>query len=686
MASKSSSIHPYSPLAHPRRRTSLSVALSSHPFQPAYPYPYPYHRRRARTMPIQRTRRSRDTSTSRTRKTVIIFLVILSLILLGTVIVLSTVSYYLAIPSWAYLTETEVAWRPEDVIKPLLEQPRPKLSKRVQWRELDSDVPAYTSTGTATASIISVDSATMTAETWDEFKEEMEELDAAEEVDEDIFTKPESEAVDTLPTATSSIEEDNGQWGIDGMGTGSYWMRNDWDGRVRDTDSWERLYNVTNRPGETIPRLIHQTWKDDQLPEKWRKAWKECREGMPDYEYMLWTDDLSREFIAKHYPSHLRMYDSYEFPIQRADSIRYFILHHFGGVYMDLDIGCRRRLDPLLQGDWEVILPITKPVGISNDLIFSSKGSAFMDGAVHSLAAFNHKYFSNYPTVMFSTGPMFLSAQYAIFSASHPLTESHPRSEIRVLPKSLYGKNAPISDVPHSFFSHFYGSSWHADDAGFITFLGNWGKRLMWIGGVILIFGAIRLIWVKRKAAAGQQYQLLSILPITRSPSPSGYDTPTSAGSSPLSPSALDVNLPPNMPSDITSVFRRAGNLILAAPATLLQGGDRERRGRRRQGLLYFVPAIFQPVPAASEASQFPLRRSRRDRDNRKDSLAPPPYEQLMEEGSASGSACPSPSRPSNRLKSVEGGMGEATMEDVDAFLNEADNEDSGFWTRGGRR
>lgn len=282
--------------------------------------------------------------------------------------------------------------------------------------------------------------------------------------------------------------------------------------------------------------------------------------------------------------------------------------------------------------------------------------------------------------------PMFLSAQYAIFSASHPLTESHPRSEIRVLPKSLYGKNAPISDVPHSFFSHFYGSSWHADDAGFITFLGNWGKRLMWIGGVILIFGAIRLIWVKRKAAAGQQYQLLSILPITRSPSPSGYDTPTSAGSSPLSPSALDVNLPPNMPSDIASVFRRAGNLILAAPATLLQGGDRERRGRRRQGLLYFVPAIFQPVPAASEASQFPLRRSRRDRDNRKDSLAPPPYEQLMEEGSASGSACPSPSRPSNRLKSVEGGMGEATMEDVDAFLNEADNEDSGFWTRGGRR
>lgn len=32
---------------------------------------------------------------------------------------------------------------------------------------------------------------------------------------------------------------------------------------------------------------------------------------------------------------------------------------------MDLDIGCRRRMDSLIQGDWEVILPLTKPVSTS---------------------------------------------------------------------------------------------------------------------------------------------------------------------------------------------------------------------------------------------------------------------------------------------------------------------------------
>ena len=63
---------------------------------------------------------------------------------------------------------------------------------------------------------------------------------------------------------------------------------------------------------------------------------------------------------------------------------------------------------------------------------------------------------------------MFLSAMYSYFTSAHPTTSTHPHAAVRVLPKSLYGKNVPAKSVPHSFFSHFYGSSWHADDAGFI--------------------------------------------------------------------------------------------------------------------------------------------------------------------------------------------------------------------------
>ena len=56
-----------------------------------------------------------------------------------------------------------------------------------------------------------------------------------------------------------------------------------------------------------------------------------------DYEYKLWTDAGSREFIATEYPWFLDSFDNYDYPIQRADAIRYFVLAHFGGIYIDLD-------------------------------------------------------------------------------------------------------------------------------------------------------------------------------------------------------------------------------------------------------------------------------------------------------------------------------------------------------------
>ncbi|KAK0478127.1 nucleotide-diphospho-sugar transferase [Armillaria novae-zelandiae] len=220
---------------------------------------------------------------------------------------------------------------------------------------------------------------------------------------------------------------------------------------------------------ERVPRLFHQTAKTDILSERWRSVSQQCRDLMPDYEYILWTDKSSREFISEHYPWFLRTYDGYRFPIQRADVIRYFVLHHYGGIYYDVDIGCKRPLDPLLT--YPVILPKTIPVGL-----------------IHNLATFDHSWFLNYPTVMFSTGPMFLSIQYAIWTSSHAAALSDP---IRILPKSLYGKNAKDGEAPHSFFSHFYGSSWHADDAAFIGFLGHWGNKLMLAGVVVLIAGLV---------------------------------------------------------------------------------------------------------------------------------------------------------------------------------------------------
>lgn len=125
---------------------------------------------------------------------------------------------------------------------------------------------------------------------------------------------------------------------------------------------------------------------------------------------------------------------------------------------MDLDVGCKLKLDPLLY--FEVVLPATIPVGVSNDIMVAEKNHPFMDLVIHNLITFDHQYGTNYPTVMFSTGPMFLSAQYGLWPK-----EDGPvgfERQVRILPRMYYGKNAPVEEQSTAFFEHFYGSSWHA--------------------------------------------------------------------------------------------------------------------------------------------------------------------------------------------------------------------------------
>ncbi len=137
--------------------------------------------------------------------------------------VLSSVSYYLNIPISAYLTEDEVLWRVSDAI-PLLKYNPGETStvqqKRQEWEEITDELdPSKGLMGTDTI-----------VEVWEELEEE---------VAGDGQRKP----FDAVSTAAEEIDE----WDVDGMGTGVYWMKKDWNGTVRDTDSWERLFNVTTR-------------------------------------------------------------------------------------------------------------------------------------------------------------------------------------------------------------------------------------------------------------------------------------------------------------------------------------------------------------------------------------------------------------------------------------------------------
>ena len=180
------------------------------------------------------------------RKAIIIFSILVSLFLLGTVIVLSSVSYYLAFPDGAFLTEDEVPWTGEDLINALLDPASVNgtIERRQEWEELKTE------------------DAIMGSETipqiWDEI--DASEVKAADvTISEDL----EDDSGSINPSPEIGSEE---AWGIDGMGSGSYWMKDQWDGKVHNTNDWSRLYNVTTRYVVflfTVSKLTCQTWRKD---------------------------------------------------------------------------------------------------------------------------------------------------------------------------------------------------------------------------------------------------------------------------------------------------------------------------------------------------------------------------------------------------------------------------------------
>jgi mannosyltransferase OCH1-like enzyme len=210
-----------------------------------------------------------------------------------------------------------------------------------------------------------------------------------------------------------------------------------------------------------IPKIIHQTYKTEEIPERWEPLQKSCKEGNADYEYILWTDASAEQFIRDNYAWFLDTYLSYPYTIMRADVIRYFALYHYGGIYIDLDCGCEQSLDTLLTfPSW---YRKTDPTGISNDVIGSMKNHPFLKYVIDNLKKYNRNWIISYLTVMYSTGPLMLSVLWKKY-----LSSDHPQgADVRVLYPPEFDKHTAY------FFKDYTGSTWHQGDAQFVLFLGD---------------------------------------------------------------------------------------------------------------------------------------------------------------------------------------------------------------------
>jgi mannosyltransferase OCH1-like enzyme len=236
-----------------------------------------------------------------------------------------------------------------------------------------------------------------------------------------------------------------------------------------------------------IPKIIHQTWKDTNIPSKWIMSSNMWRKLHPDWEYILWTDKMIRDYIEIGYPQYLKLYDSYKHNIQRVDMIRYFILKDFGGIYSDLDLYPIENIEKWFKDDNDVYLVFSANVYgcFTNSFMASKKGAPIWNDALLNL---HNKVpwfcLIKHLEIMYSTGPMFLTEVAKKY-----------KHIIGLLPNKCfmaYNSNENINKKkPDALLIPLKGKSWNSIDSHILNLINKYKSFII----IILISFYIYLIY-----------------------------------------------------------------------------------------------------------------------------------------------------------------------------------------------
>ena len=220
--------------------------------------------------------------------------------------------------------------------------------------------------------------------------------------------------------------------------------------------------NIVEANKCNIPKIIHQMWKDNNVPEHWLESPKEWKRLFPDFAHMFWTDVTMREFMVQHYNWFLPIYDGYKYPIQRSDSFRCFMLHFYGGIYSDLDIVPTSNFTYLFENtNAEVYLPMTQNIlSFTNCLMMSQKKARFWETTFKVMKErANKNYWLTHFQIIFSTGPQMLTKSVEIYN-----------QPIGLLPRNIISQNMTNPEIKDNTYTKaLYGRSWHRWDSTIIT-------------------------------------------------------------------------------------------------------------------------------------------------------------------------------------------------------------------------
>ena len=193
---------------------------------------------------------------------------------------------------------------------------------------------------------------------------------------------------------------------------------------------------------QVIPKIVHQTWKTETLPLRWKHTIASVKRWHPDWEYRLWDDETINAYVQKHHPDFYPIFSGFSRNIMRADVMRYILMHDIGGMYCDLDYEFIRPYD---YRDSELVLgyEFQRSYGDSVDqlanFVFASvPGHPFWKDVLNDLR-YNPPQVSVYLDVVGMTGPGLLNRIYRENHHRYKKVTLEPRRVFH--PFRMRGKN-----------------------------------------------------------------------------------------------------------------------------------------------------------------------------------------------------------------------------------------------------
>ena len=188
-----------------------------------------------------------------------------------------------------------------------------------------------------------------------------------------------------------------------------------------------------------IPRILHQTWDDYNIPSAAVPFVKSMLKHNPAWQYWFWTQADVKCYLQQKHPDFVNLYNSYQSTIFRTDVMRYFLLYDYGGVYLDLDVECLKPLDIWTQLAPAVLAHETyehvfimhrlKEPNVMTTILATRAGHPYYKLLQDNLEKFH---LAKRGDVLHSTGPYFLNDVFNIYMSEHR-NVSRPEDDILVI-------------------------------------------------------------------------------------------------------------------------------------------------------------------------------------------------------------------------------------------------------------